>query len=136
MNDINQTIGQGEKHPHAIVVVDTTWLFKNFKKLFVDNKTENKTSGSWDSRSRSSSFSSFAGGSVSQKDDREISRQTAGIRAIFPFCFDTDTLCIDGKYHALTVVGLKCQNVRQGPQSFHYRTELLQGRKENMNLLT
>ena len=54
-------------HVHAMVVVETTWLFKNLRKLRTETRTVNNSSGLRASSGGSSGLSPWAGPLVSAR---------------------------------------------------------------------
>lgn len=112
---------KGMKNIQAIVVVDTTWLFKNLRKLRVDIRTVNMCVGSGGSASGFSSscaietkkkFSTstmISKGEIVRRMERrkEDAIRTLRILTICPFRLRVHALRLDRHYQALIIVSLE-----------------------------
>ena len=120
----------------AIVVVDTTWLFKNFKKDLVEMSTVKILSGSGRSSSGSSSATVYHRVSSVSRNNSTDRRQTCWMLAVCPLRFDIHALRPDGDLQPLVIVRLKSHNIGHVVEPFHDRSQLLQWRKEDKELQT
>ena len=91
-------------HVHAMVVVETTWLFKNLRKLRTDTRTVKNSSGLRASSGGSSGLSPWAGPLVSARQRSRQKKRTFGVHTILPLRLHFHPLGMDRELKALVIV--------------------------------